>query len=326
MPSRERWVLATSLIVVLVAVVFGQQLYRWFAIYSAPRERHTRERTGEAIAADTMFWHTFHAGRYDSLPATIEVLTRAYVATPNDHVTAAHLGWLHMWRMAERARLDTVPASIVDEMFLARRYFYNAVHLYRSDPRTLGFLASADMGTGAIRHNDREIRRGYFTMLDAIDAWPAFNLFTGGYTLSTSPAASSQFQTALDWQWRDLDICAGTHVDRVHPDFSPYMSRITTKAADRACVDSWIAPHNFEGFFLNMGDMLVKAGQWQTARQIYATAKLSPAYRTWPYAAVLEARIENAESNVARFSDHATDPKAGLMVTSAFSCMACHQE
>jgi len=71
------------------------------------------------------------------------------------------------------------------------------------------------------------------------------------------------------------------------------VSRLTyTAPKKRVCWNSWIAPHNFEGFFLNLGDMLVKAGDWQTAQKIYANAKLPKEYATWKYQAVLEERNE----------------------------------
>jgi hypothetical protein len=59
------------------------------------------------------------------------------------------------------------------------------------------------------------------------------------------------------------------------------MRPYSTDGKKRACWNSWIAPHNFEGFFLNMGDMLVKVGDWRTAQKIYANAKLSPDYANW---------------------------------------------
>jgi hypothetical protein len=75
-----------------------------------------------------------------------------------------------------------------------------------------------------------------------------------------------------------------------------------------------------------MGDLLVKAGDWQTAQQIYANAKLLPEYSIWMFASVLEDRIRNAHVNVARFNGSDPSPKMGMMGGSAFSCMACHQQ
>jgi hypothetical protein len=93
------------------------------------------------------------------------------------------------------------------------------------------------------------------------------------------------------------------------------------------CWNSWIAPHNFEGFFLNFGDMLVKAGQPETAVIMYRNARLARESGTWPYRAVLEERIVSAAANVEAFRK--SDPAPGastLMVRSPFACTACHQE
>jgi hypothetical protein len=117
-------------------------------------------------------------------------------------------------------------------------------------------------------------------------------------------------------------------VDRDNPDFAPHMQLQTQQGPKRACWNSWIAPHNFEGFFLNMGDMLVKQGDWATAQKVYANARHADTYARWPYRAVLEARIAQAQSNVAAFNAAPT-PAAGdqvMMGQSRFACMACHQK
>ena len=114
-----------------------------------------------------------------------------------------------------------------------------------------------------------------FDLLAAIDGWPEFNLFTAGYTMSRQPADSERYKQALEWQWETLDVCVGEKINRADPGYAKYMSLATTEGRKRVCWNSWIAPHNFEGFFLNMGDMLVKAGDWQAAQKIYANAELS---------------------------------------------------
>src|SRR5260221_633334 len=89
-----------------------------------------------------------------------------------------------------------------------------------------------------------------------------------------------------------LRISRRPTMDRRNPDYARYMALVTTKGPKRVCWNSWIAPHNFEGFFLNMGDMLVKAGDWQTAQKIYGNAKLTPEYGQWKFRQMLEDRIE----------------------------------
>ncbi len=93
----------------------------------------------------------------------------------------------------------------------------------------------------------------------------------------------------------------GEKVDRRTGDYAKYMALETTTGPKRACWNSWIAPHNFEGFFLNMGEMLVKQGDPATARPVYANARLSKTYQEWPFKSVLEDRIARAEENVALF-------------------------
>jgi hypothetical protein len=174
------------------------------AVRLAPRKEAAAVRSEAAELADELFWNTFHGGRYEGIQAALEALTAAYLRTPNDAQTAAHIAWLHNWRIAERARMDSVPATITGDTMLARRYFQEAVKLDPSDARYLGFLAGHFLAEGSLHQDERLTRRGYFMMQDAIEAWPEFNLFTGGFVFSRLPAASPQFAEGLEWQWRTL--------------------------------------------------------------------------------------------------------------------------
>jgi hypothetical protein len=316
---------ATCATVLVTASLFG---CGYMAVRSAPEKQASASRTEAALKADELFWQTLHAGRYEEIPTVVNALTGAYLADPGDAVTAAHIGWMHIWRLAESVRLDRAPPTITHDAILARRYFQEAVRLNPREPRYLGFLASATMTEGSIHKDERLTRSGYFLMQDAVKAWPEFNLFTAGYGASRMPRQSERFKEALERQWQTLDLCSLDTIDRTDPQFGKYMSLATTEGPKRACWNSWIAPHNFEGFFLNMGDMLVKSGDWPTAQKIYATAKLSPTYAQWKFRDVLEARIADAQANVTVFNatqDNADKTRARIMVASAFACVACHQ-
>jgi tetratricopeptide (TPR) repeat protein len=315
---------AVILTVVMIGVA-GCALWERVAVMAAPKKEAAASRSEAASKADELFWNTFHKGEYDKIQDALEVLTAAYLRTPNDAKTAAHIAWLHNWRIAERARMDSAPATITDDTILARRYFQEAVKLDPSDARYLGFLAGHTLAEGALHKDERLSREGYFMMLDAIKAWPEFNWFTGGYVMSRLPADSPRFREGLEWQWQTLDKCIEGPLDRTNPDYSRYMGKETTEGRKRVCWNSWIAPHNFEGFFLNMGDMLVKSGDWQTAQQIYANARLSRTYAAWKYQSVLEDRIHRAQANVALLNAESGTPKVRMMINSEFSCMACHQ-
>jgi hypothetical protein len=296
------------------------------AVWSAPEKAAATERSADAVEADKLFWATLHGGAYQRISTALTALKAAYLRTPNDAVTAAHIGWLHIWRLGERARQAQSTPDITDDAVLARKYFEEAVRLDPKEARYLGFYASLLMAEGTIHKDEKMVRRGFYVMKDAVAAWPEFNLFTAGYTASTQPVDSPRFREALEQQWRNLDVCVGERVDRANPDYARYMSLETREGPKRVCWNSWIAPHNFEGFFLNFGDMLVKAGQPDVAVTMYGNARLAREFPEWPYRAVLEARVAGAAANVEAFRK--SDPAPGtpsLMVRSPFACSACHQ-
>jgi hypothetical protein len=285
-----------------------------------PDKVPTTNRSDAALAADQHFWDVFHNAKYDEIQPVLEQLTGAYLRDPTDSVAASHIGWLHIWRISERERMAKVMPSITDDAVLARKYFQEASTMNPADARYLGFLAATTLSEGAIHHNEPEIAEGNASMKKAIVAWPEFNLFTAGYMVSTKPADSSEFKQGLARQWENLDLCVGEKISRTDPNYSSSLSQITTVGPKRACWNSTIAPHNYEGFFLNMGDMLVKSGDWKVAQKIYALAKLSPDYSSWKFAPQLEERISNAQSNVTPFTSN-----KGIMINSKASCMGCHQ-
>jgi len=169
-------------------------------------------------------------------------------------------------------------------------------------------------------------------MQQAVKDWPAFNLFTAGYVASNQPADSDGFKRALEQQWQNLEVCAHTTLDRHGANLDHFASVMFKASKDsrdaRACLNSPSAPHNEEGFLLNMGDMLTKSGDWQTAQKVYALARRSPDYASWPYRDVLEQRTRDAQANVAALREAPTPgqkPATPIMLSSNYSCVACHQ-
>ena len=307
----------------LVAVPIGCAS---MAIASAPEKTATSAPSVAAKEANAAFWNTFHRGDYEDIPRVMNGLAAAYLQDPGDAETALHLAHTHLWRIAERARLVEVPPTITDEIVVAHKYFAEADHLGPEDARVKGWLASVEMAEGNVHKDEKLTRRGYFDLLAAKDAWPEFNLFTLGYVFSQLPATADRFKEGVDYQWETLDRCAGEKIDRSKPEYAQVMGKETTAGRNRVCWNSWIAPHNFEGYFLNMGDMLVKQGNVETARRLYELAKLSRTYDDWPYRSVLEDRIAQASENVALFRNEARGEKTRvMMIHSTFACSGCHQ-
>jgi hypothetical protein len=285
-----------------------------------------------ALQADELFWQTFHSGDYAHIQPALEAATGAYLQNPSDAVSAAHVGWLHMWRVAESSRLEQRPASITDDIVLARKYFQKAVALAPEDARYRGFLASAMLAEAQIDRDATLRQQGADVMRQAVTDWPAFNLFTAGYVASRLPASSDGFKQALEQQWQNLEVCGHMTLDRHGANLDRFAQTVTQATANsrdtRACLNSAKVPHNEEGFFLNMGDMLTKSGDWQTARKVYALARQSPGFAQWPYRDVLEQRIGDAETNVSTFNaapGPGTKTAAPMMIGSNYACLACHQ-
>ena len=126
----------------------------------------------------------------------------------------------------------------------------------------------------------------------------------------------------------DLDVCIGERGGPEQPGLRAVHARSRPgEGPKRVCWNSWIAPHNFEGFFLNFGDMLVKAGEPQRAAVMYGNARLAAEFSTWPYKGLLDDRIANATPE--RGGLPAPGPTAEgptMMVRSRYSCMGCHQQ
>ncbi|KTD19119.1 Uncharacterised protein [Legionella lansingensis] len=309
--------------ILLVFLAVGLSACEKMALLFTPAKKPILSTSELAKKAENYFWDTLHQGRYYDIPKADYLLMAAYLANPNDPKLAARLGFIHIWKITERKREAQQSPKITNEIVLAKKYFGDAVQLAPENPIYQGFFGDSQLIEGKIFNDKREEVRGYYTLKRAIKRWPEFNYFTAGYPMSDLPANSEHFQEALEWQWKVLDLCAGEKVSRDAPSFSKYMGHQTK--LNRACQDSWIAPHNFEGFFMNMGDMLVKAGDWQTGIKIYQNAKLAKNYSSWPYRQLLEAKIKNAKENVGNFQKDLPNPDKTIMFNSGYGCVICHQ-
>jgi hypothetical protein len=321
--------LSLRLRAVLVAVlVIVSSSCRGMALASAPQKTPIASRSAQAQQAERAFELALVAGDYAALAEVTEALTRAYLAAPRDPTLALYLGHAHFWRVAERARDPDPRATLTDHLLIAERYFTQAELLRPEDYRILGWLGSAKLALGNVHADERWTREGYFMLEDGVEAFREFNLFSKSYTLSLLPRDHPRFPEALDAMWESVEACNARGLDRKHPDFAPYFRpspAVPLAGPQRVCHNLPKAPHNFEGFFLHNGDLLVKAGKPGLARVMYANARLEPGFANWVYRDVLEERIVTAETRARRFAskDRADWPE--MMVASRLSCSGCHQ-
>jgi len=296
----------------------------WLATATAPAKVASPPSDRAQLQASA-FWDALHSGQYDRIDDLLESHMQVVLANPADPLTLSHTGWLHAWKFSERNR-KAPSARIVEHATEARRLFEEAVLLSPDEARYRGFYAGFTMAQAGILKNEKQLRQGYYEMKHAVAMWPEFNLFTSGYVMSINPPDSAPFKEGLAQQWDTLDLCFGEKISRNRPDLGKYMVLETTEGPKRACWNSWIAPHNFEGFFLNFGDMLARANDLPNARAMYEAARLSKTYAQWPYRDVLERRLAKLDTLPAMLnSAKADEPEFTSMINTRFSCMACHQ-
>ncbi len=275
------------------------------------------------------FWKQFHEGNLDNVDSIINKLEVQYKKDTTNFVVNAHLGFAHIWALSEWQRIPNVGSNVTDHAYLSYKYFTKAYEINPNDKRILGFLADIEMAYGSISKSKKLQRQGYFKGLKSIKEWPEFNKFTIGVTFSGSGPKSKYFNKALDWQWTTLEDCYTSKIDRTNPNIKEFVSKQMPEhnlGKDRACYNSWIAPHNIEGYFLHMGDMITKTGDYITAIKVYEIAKSSPNYSTWVFKDVLEKRIENAERNTKLFLAKNQKGIDNVIINNSGNlCMSCHK-
>lgn len=318
-----RTVIGVVVVIALLGLFFGKPIVTYLAIRAAPEKTPLHSTTELARTAKASFWNGFQSNNYDSIPGVIRQLTAAYLEDPRDPEVTLLLAHAHLWRIAESGRQKDPGPTITDDMILAEKFFEQALHLRPRDYRILGWLGSARMALGSIHQDERLTREGYFMLQESVEKFPEFNHFTIGFVMSSLPRTDRRYQDALDNMWEALDACFGK-TDRGRP-APPDRALFTTQGPKRVCANSPLAPHNLEGFMLNMGDMLVKAGEPDVAKIVYANARASETFESWPYRNLLEQRIASADERAAVFNSlKPGDPEPEMMIHSSYGCTGCH--
>jgi hypothetical protein len=305
----------------------------YLAVKFAPKKTAKASDSELARRAQTFFHESLAAGRYDDLSEATRLLTAAYLQNPRDPSVSFLLGMAHLWRVSERFREPKQDPTITDHLILADKYLSEARRLNPKDLRVPGFEGSVKMALGSIHQDEALKRQGYFILKDGMKAYPEFNFFTMSFVLSNVPRDNPRFADAIDYAWKNVEVCVGhkvrrtaADVARLAEDFRKSLSpsaAIAGGSADRACRNPPTAPHNMEGFLLHMGDLLIKKGDVLTGKEIYKLAKTAPTYSSWPYDQVLDKRIAEAEERAAAFAK-GTKPQPEMMFQSPYACVACH--
>jgi hypothetical protein len=288
-------------------------------------------------AAIQHFWAVYHGNDYDAIPQVQTELQRAIQDDPNNSTLYALLGAAHFWHIGEAAR-DAVPRdpALAQDMPDAVAFFSKSLQLdyytqhpinFINDDHLPGYLGITMVHLGQMTNNPELIAKGDQTLDFAAYEFPEFNNFNRWAAHNTDAKDSPSYQKALDSLWEGIDSCIGTNIDRTNPDLRPYLHLVTAVGRKKACWwQSELAPYSYEGYMLNLGNGLVKAGQVDAARVVYNNARLADNYATWPYRYVLETIASsdlNARAGLYADGNLSNDPPLGVPNR---GCSYCHAQ
>jgi hypothetical protein len=286
-------------------------------------------------AAIERFWAIYHGNDYDDIPQVQAQLKRALSLDPTNPTLYALLGATHFWHVGESERDPRQDANVLlQDMPIAASLFQKALNLdyyghhligYVNDDHLPGYLGVTTVHTGQQNRDPSLIAEGDGMLDYAVYQFPEFNNFNRWAAHNTDPRDSDTYKKALDSLWQGLDSCVGGSIDRTNPDVKPYLHLRTSVGRKKACwSEGNLAPHGFEGYMLNLGNGLVKAGQVETAKIIYANTKYAPDYANWPYRDVLEAiAASDLNARAALYADADPNNDPPLAVPNR-SCVYCH--
>jgi hypothetical protein len=320
--------------VAALLVGFGLLSVAGFAIQS-PNANSQSESKDTTRAAIDRFWAVYHGNDYDAIPQVQQQLQAAIQNDANNPTLHALLGASHFWHIGEASR-DPIPndpvlaqdmQDAVDSFGQALQLDYYTQHPigYVNDDHLPGYLGITTVHLGQQDNDLRLLAQGDQILDFAVYEFPEFNNFNRWAAHLTDPRGSDSYNRALNSLWQALDNCVGGAIDRTKPDLGPYLNLVTSVGRKKACWwENNIAPYAFEGIMLNLGNGLVKAGQVEQAKIIFANARYAKNYDSWPYQQYLE-KVANsnlyARSAMYADSNPSKDPPLGVPNR---GCSYCH--
>jgi len=224
-------------------------------------------------------------------------------------------------------------AVLQNDMPTAVQLFQKALSLdygqhpigYQYNDHLPGFLGVTMVHLGQTAGDPAIIAKGDQLLDYSVYQFPEFNNFNRWAAHNADPRDSDSYKKALDSLWQAIDACSGSNIDRSNPDISPYLHLQISVGRKSACwSQNTMAPHSFEGLMLNLGNGLLKAGEIDVARIVYANAKYATNYATWPYRQVLESiAASDLTARAALYADNDPTNDPPLAVPNR-SCVYCH--
>lgn len=241
--------------------------------------------------------------------------------SPQEGMPTFYSGLMRLWRFAEGPpNPDLVPAdemtTIVDRIARSRDFL-------PKDARVPGFLGLSQTLLAMFKGDPAIFEEADRTLADSIAMLPAYGYFLRATSKGYQAANSPGFALAIS------DLAKLTEACGYATDASGSFEYLSGPQdyQHHVCNNESIVPHVFEGVFITYGDYAIKAGfEPDKVRAIYNSAKNSPTYADWPFAAELEKRIDQIEERAALYADQDPSNDPALWTAGKQVCVGCHQK
>jgi hypothetical protein len=331
--AAGKWIKARP---VVLAAILGVSLLAISGFRTGAAQANWQNSGREATsAAIDHFWAIYHGNDYDAIPKVQEELAGAMQRDPENPMLFALLGATHFWHVGEAARdenphdpaLESDMANAADLFGKSLQLDYYSKHPvgYIDDDHLPGYLGITTVHLGQQDSDADLVAKGDQILNFAVYQFPEFNNFNRWAAHNSDPKDSDSYKEALDSLWEGLDACIAGRIDRANPDVRPYLDLVTSVGRKKACWwEGNIAPYSYEGYFLNLGNGLVKAGQVEAAKVIFADVQYAKNYSTWPYRFYFE-QLASSDlyARSALYADGNSQNDPPLAVPNR-SCSYCH--
>jgi hypothetical protein len=283
---------------------------------SGSKEPPPSSPTGTAYAALT-------AGETEKVVDMIGLADESVAKDATDGRSTFYSGLMRLWQIGDKLALPANAVELLTESQTMVDRLKDARALLPDDDRAPGFYGLASVEVGKTIGNTTLVTDGLAALDDGIAIFPAYTHFLRGLVSVDSPADSDDFATVLEHFQAVADTC------RFTKDSSGVFEyrEGTLPNALRVCNDEGIVPHVLEGFFVEYGDALLKAGKSpEEARAMYQSAARAPRFDQWPFAAELQDRIDGADERAVLYADSDTTNDPTLWNQGGHLCIGCHQD
>ena len=296
----------------------------------AETHRPTQTVSPEETAIEKKFFNLFWTGAYEQLDSMKSEIQGFLARKPESILLKSRLAYANLWQWQERFRTE-VSSNAPEYVSECVRLFNELFPVDEKNMVFRGFGTNCVMLAATLNQSDAQKNKAYELAFSAIRGLREYAPFALSYTFLVAPRESVRFKAGLAMLFSVLDVCYGQSIDRERPVTYDKIvpANFKNSAYHYYCENTFMAPHNAEGFLFTLADALLKAGKIEPARIMYENVKKSSGYATFPYQNLVDQRLSNLEKNSADLARpfQALERPDHLVVSSAgpYACTICHR-